>query len=126
LLVYFSEDFFHKWGRKGRLIRRAARKIGHVCISVYPVSFILLTLFGAISIFVPIPFQFTYWVLVVYFFVIVLLWIFEKITGRRGIVAGVLESVYLLAKLFWRRIRELPRKGINSLNFRTGRSEKRA
>ena len=125
MLVYFSEDFFHKWGRRGRIVRQTARTMGHICISVYPASIVLLTVFGAISIFVPSPLQLTYWVLVVYFILVLAVWFFESLTGTRGIVGRLLEPAYLGAKRFAGRVKELPKK-IRSmhLNSRKGPSKK--
>src|SRR6266516_4378044 len=126
MLLYFSEDFFHKWGRKGRIIRHTARTIGHICISVYPASIILLTVFGAISIFVPTPLQLTYWVLVVYFLLVLALWFFESLTGTRGIVGRLLEPVYLSSKRFGGRVKRLPKKiGNMRLNLRDAHSKTR-
>src|SRR6266571_5947543 len=125
MLVYFSEDFFNKWGQRGRIIRQTARRIGHICISVYPASIVLLTLFGAISIFVPTPLQLTYWVLVLYFLVVLALWFFESLTGTRGIVGQLLEPVYRGARRFGARIKDIPKRiGNMRLNARKDGSKK--
>jgi len=110
MLVYFSEDLFHKWGRRGRIVRQTARKVGHICISVYPASIIQLTVSVAISIFVPTPLQLTYWFLVIYFLFVLTLWFVESITGIRGMVERLLQPLYLSAKRFAGKIKDLAKK----------------
>ena len=110
MLIYFSEDFFHKWGYRGWFVRQAARKIGHVFISAYPGAFVIFPLFGALSIFVPFPLQLPYWLFVFYFVLVLGLWYFERLTGQRNLVGQFFEPSYNEAKKLWRKIRGLREK----------------
>lgn len=79
----------------------------HLCL---PAFIILLTLFGAISIFVPIPLQLRYWVLVAYFVLALGLWFLEVVTGQRGLVGRRLEPAYEMLGELWDGLKKLRKK----------------
>ncbi len=91
MLIYFSEDLFHTWGPRGIRFREAFRSIGHVCLSVYPASFLILTFMGAFSLFLPNWLQTPYWVVVVYSLAMFGVLVFEGVTGRKDILRNVIK-----------------------------------
>src|SRR6266699_1918851 len=107
MLIYFSEDFFHKWGWRGRLARQYARNVGHVFISLYPATILIITVFAGLSFLLPPVIQGTFLFLVYYYFALgFLLWLFERPSGRRHIMRRFLLVPSLEgAKLLWRKIR---------------------
>ena len=110
MLIYFSEDFFHRWGLRGRNLRQGARSIGHIFISLYPVTVLTITVLAAVSFLIPAPIQLPYWLLVYEFFAILALWSIGRVTGRRRLLRESLEFAFDGVKVFWRKIRGLRRK----------------
>jgi len=111
MLIYFSEDFFHKWGRRGRLVRQYFRSAGHVFISLYPAIVLIITVFAAISFLLPPVIQGTFLFLVYYYFALgFLLWLIERLTGSRHIVRRFLLAPSLVAvRVLWMKSRALIR-----------------
>jgi len=107
MLVYFSEDFFHKWGWRGRIFRRYFRTAGHIFISFYPAVVLIITVFGGISFLLPPVIQGIFLFLVYYYFVLgFVLRLVERFTGRRHIVRRFLwVPAREGAKELWRKIR---------------------
>ena len=110
MLIYFSEDFFQRWGTRGRTLRQGARSIGHIFISLYPATVLTITVLAAISFLIPAPIQLPYWLLVYEFFAILALWSIERVTGRRRLLGELLEVSLDGAKTFWRKIRRFRKK----------------
>jgi hypothetical protein len=103
MLIYFSEDFFHKWGRKGRRFREFSRSLGHISISVYPASVLIISITGAISFLLPDWIQTPFWLLVGYFVVRLGVWFMEALTGRKNLTGRLaelsIEGAHALAEL---------------------------
>ncbi len=108
MLIYFSEDFFR--GQRGKILRQGARSIGHIFLSLYPVTVLTITVLAAISFLIPAPIQLPYWLLVYEFFAILTLWFIERVTGRRRLVGRMLERSFGGVKVLWRKIRGLRKK----------------
>jgi|SRR5207249_6941867 len=84
ILLYFSEDWFHRWGRTGRQVRESFRRLANFFIFAYPVLGGAAILISAFSFLVPDWIQSVYWILGFYIIGQAIVWLFELGTGQSG------------------------------------------
>ncbi len=92
ILLYFSEDVFHRWGRRGRQVREVFRRFANFFMFAYPVFAGAFIVISALSFFIPEQFQSAYWVLGIYSLAAVVLWLVYLVTGARNPMSEVAEA----------------------------------
>jgi hypothetical protein len=102
MLVYFSEDWFQKWGEQGRAVREIMRKVGNrVFLYFYPLTLLWFSATAEGSFFLPPWIQGYYWLAVGLPMSVLVIWTIEgvfgrKIVGKRGMIS---EAADLFLKL---------------------------
>jgi hypothetical protein len=80
-LIYFSEDFLP--GRRGSIIRKSSRIVGHVLLAFYPLSVGFYLLVGISGVYLPDLLQAPSVVAESYILGLFVVWILQRVTGRR-------------------------------------------
>jgi len=129
MLVYFSEDWFHRFGQQGRVVREIMRRIGNrVFLYFYPLTVVWFTATAEGSFLLPDWIQGYYWLAVAAPYGFLVIWTIEgviglKIGGKRGAVNEAIdiflelgrsgaeafgEGLVRIEKRVWGRVRGRP------------------
>ena len=93
IVLYFSEDWFHSWGRRGKQVREVCRRFANFFWFAYPFSFGAFTFIAAFSFLIPQQYQSVYWTLGIYALTAVGVTLFEIITGERKTLRNTGETI---------------------------------
>src|SRR5439155_20085231 len=83
IVLYFSEDWFHSWGMRGKQFREVCRRFADFFWFAYPFSFGAFTFIAAFSFLIPQQYQSVYWTLGIYALTALGVTLFEIITGEK-------------------------------------------
>ncbi len=129
MLVYFSQDWFQRFGQQGRVVREIMRRVGNrVFLYFYPLTVVWFTASAEGSFLLPDWIQGYYWLAVAAPWGFLVIWTIEgvighKITGKRGALSEAIdlflelasegagafgEELVRVGKGLWGRIRKKP------------------
>ncbi len=102
MIVYFSEDWFQKYGEQGRTLREVMRRIGNrIFLFFYPLTLIWFSATAEGSFLIPDWIQGYYWLAVALPWGFLVIWTVEGVLGRKiaGKKGTLSEAIDLFLKL---------------------------
>jgi hypothetical protein len=93
ILLFFSEDWFHRWGSLGRQAREQFRRFANFFMFAYPALGGAFIIVSALSFLLPESSQSVYWIAAIYGLTAVGIWLLERVTGERNTLRVLAEGV---------------------------------
>ncbi len=93
VLLFFSEDWFHRWGKLGKQAREQFRRFANFFMFAYPALGGAFTVVSALSFLLPESAQPAFWIFAIYGLTAVGILLLERVTGERNTLRVSAEAV---------------------------------